>query len=67
MDPVTLTGCFRALTIVVAEFIQKIVWKSANICISVTSQQKIWPLRLGVRVIRQGSLVEGLEHSLCVC
>ena len=67
VDPVTLTGCFRALTIVVAEFVQKIVWKSANICISVTSQQKIWPVRLGVWVISQGSFVEGLEHSLCVC
>ena len=67
VDPVTLTGCFRALTIVVAEFVQKIVWKSANICISVTSQQKIWPVSLGVWVISQGSFVEGLEHSLCVC
>lgn len=67
VDPVTLTGCFRALTIVVAKFVKKNsvkVSKYLHIC---NFSAKDTSSRLGVWVISLCSLVEGLEHSLCVC
>ena len=47
LDTLTLTGCFKAWNIMVTKFSQKVVRKSANVCIFITSQQRIWPVRFG--------------------